>query len=320
MLLLKFWQKQTARFVCRRLVLQVRTMSEETKEQPQILKWASKTGEFVRNPSSFRNWITRDGSSGFPAESGRYHLYVSYACPWAHRSLIMRKLKGLEDVISVDVVDYFMGEKGWRFNPDVPGATADTVNGCSFLREVYFLADPNYGGRFTVAALWDKKKKTIVNNESSELIRMFNSEFNEFCKTPEQRALDFYPEKLRAEIDSINEWIYKDINNGVYRAGFATQQGPYDKAVREVFAALDRAEEILSRQRYLTGAQITEADIRLYTTLARFDCVYVGHFKCNKKRIVDYPNLWGYLRDLYQTPGFGDTTNRLHIEHHYQVE
>lgn len=251
-----------------------------------------------------RNWITRDGSSGFPAESGRYHLYVSYACPWAHRSLIMRKLKGLEDVISVDVVDYFMGEKGWRFNPDVPGATADTVNGCSFLREVYFLADPNYGGRFTVAALWDKKKKTIVNNESSELIRMFNSEFNEFCKTPEQRALDFYPEKLRAEIDSINEWIYKyvhvhvhvsvdltnipskwgvlshrDINNGVYRAGFATQQGPYDKAVREVFAALDRAEEILSRQRYLTGAQITEADIRLYTTLARFDCVYVGHFK-----------------------------------------
>jgi len=276
-------------------------------------------GELVRRASAFRNWITRDGSSGFPAESGRYHLYVSYACPWAHRTLITRRLKGLEDAISLDVVDYYMGENGWRFNPDVPGATADTVNGFSFLREVYFLADGNYQGRFTVPVLWDKEQKTIVNNESSEIIRMLNSEFNDFCKTPEQRALDLYPVTLKAEIDSLNEWIYKDINNGVYRAGFAKKQEAYNVGVKDVFAGLDRVEEILSRQRYLIGSQITEADVRLYTTLVRFDCVYVGHFKCNKRRIVDYPNLWGYLRDLYQTPGFGDTTNRFHIEHHYQV-
>lgn len=189
------------------------TMAEvqgkETKQSADILKWANEKGEFHRKPSTFRNWITVDGSSGFPAEKGRYHLYVSYACPWAHRTIITRKLKGLEDVISLNVVDYMMGEKGWRFDPNVPGATEDTVNGATHLREVYFLADKDYQGRFTVPVLWDKKQKTIVNNESSEIIRMLNSEFNEFCKSPEQQALDIYPEHLRAEIDSLNEWIYR---------------------------------------------------------------------------------------------------------------
>lgn len=293
-------------------------MEKDAKADSTIQKWASPSGEFHRKPSSFRHWVTHDGNSGFLAEAGRYHLYVSLACPWAHRTLIVRKLKGLEDAISVDVVDYHMGEKGWRFNPDCPGATEDTVNGSTYLREVYFLSDPDYSGRFTVPVLFDKRQKVIVNNESSEILRMLNSDFNAFCKLPEQAAIDLYPENLRGEVDALNDWIYPNINNGVYRTGFATKQEPYDQAVREVFSALDRVEEILANTRYLTGPQMTEADVRLYTTLARFDMVYVGHFKCNKKRIVDYPNIWAYLRDLYQTPGFGETTNQLHIEHHYQ--
>jgi putative glutathione S-transferase len=253
---------------------------DKSEDQKNIRKWANQTGEFVRKPSSFRmNWISGDGSTGFKAEAGRYHLYVSYACPWAHRTLITRQVKGLSDVISVNVVDYLMGDKGWRFNPEVEGATPDTVYGCSFMREIYFKVEPNYEGRFTVPVLFDKQKGTIVSNESSEIIRMLNSEFNAFCATDEARALDLYPANLKKEIDEINEWIYPGINNGVYRAGFATTQFHYDKAVREVFAALDRVEEILSRQRYLTGSAITEADIRLYTTLVRFDTVYVGHFK-----------------------------------------
>ncbi|CAI8051193.1 Glutathionyl-hydroquinone reductase YqjG [Geodia barretti] len=296
----------------------LKKMQKEAKSDAAILQFAEKTGEFKRKPSSFRNWVTADGSSGFKAESGRYHLYVSYACPWAHRTLIGRKLKGLEDAISFDVVDYYMGEKGWRFNPDVPGATPDSVNGFSYMRELYFKMNPEYGGRFTVPVLYDKVQKTIVNNESSEILRMLNAEFNAFCKSPEQAAIDLYPEPLRAEVDALNEWIYPSINNGVYRAGFATKQEPYDVAVRELFAALDRVEAILAGKRYLAGDQLTEADVRLYTTLVRFDKVYVGHFKCNKKRVIDYPNIWGYMRDLYQTPGFGETTNFLHIEHHYQ--
>lgn len=291
---------------------------DRAKADSGIQQWSEKTGEFKRKPSSFRNWITQDGSSGFPAEAGRYHLYVSYACPWAHRTLIVRKLKGLQDAISFDVVDYYMGEKGWRFDSDVAGATGDSCNSFNYLRELYFMVQPEYSGRFTVPVLYDKLQKVIVNNESSEIIRMLNTEFNAFCKLPEQVAIDLYPEALRAEVDALNEWIYPSINNGVYRAGFATKQEPYDVAVREVFAALDRVETILTSQRYLTGDQLTEADIRLYATLVRFDKVYVGHFKCNKKRIMDYPNIWGYLRDLYQTPGFGETTNFTHIENGYQ--
>lgn len=279
---------------------------------------ASASGEFVRKVSSFRNWISRDGSTSFPAESGRYHLYVANQCPWAHRTMVTRKLKGLEDAISMDIAHFRRDEKGWKFFPVISGCTPDTLYGFSHLKDVYLLSDKDYQGRISVPVLWDKKTKTVVNNESSEIIQMLNSEFNDFCKTEEQRAMDLYPEHLRKEIDSINEWVYRDINNGVYRAGFSSKQEPYDRAVREVFAALDRVEEILSRQRYLAGSQLTLADVRLYTTLARFDPVYVGTFKCNKKRIVDYPNLWGYLRDLYHTPGFGETTNRFFIENGYQ--
>jgi putative glutathione S-transferase len=275
-------------------------------------------GEFKRTVSTFRNSITRDGSSGFAPEAGRYHLYVAFNCPWAHRTLVVRKLKGLEDAITCSIAAYRRDEKGWKFDPSYPGATADHVHGFAHVRDVYLKCVPEYSGRFTVPVLYDKVQKTIVNNESSEIIRMLNSEFNAFCKTPEQAAIDLYPEALRAQVDSLNEWIYPTINNGVYRAGFATKQEPYDVAVREVFGGLDRVEAILGSQRYLAGDQLTEADVRLFTTLVRFDKVYVGHFKCNKKRVMDYPNIWGYVRDLYQIPGIAETTNFLHIERHYQ--
>jgi putative glutathione S-transferase len=275
-------------------------------------------GEFKRTVSTFRNSITRDGSSGFAPEAGRYHLYVAFNCPWAHRTLVVRKLKGLEDAITCSIAAYRRDEKGWKFDPSYPGATEDHVHGFTHVRDVYLQCDPEYSGRFTVPVLYDKVQKTIVNNESSEIIRMLNSEFNAFCKTPEQAAIDLYPEALRAQVDSLNEWIYPTINNGVYRAGFATKQEPYDVAVREVFGGLDRVEAILGSQRYLAGDQLTEADVRLFTTLVRFDKVYVGHFKCNKKRVMDYPNIWGYVRDLYQIPGIAETTNFLHIERHYQ--
>ncbi|XP_065887364.1 glutathionyl-hydroquinone reductase YqjG-like [Dysidea avara] len=271
-----------------------------------------------RPPSAFRKFVSRSSDAEYPAERNRYHLYVSYACPWAHRTLIYRKLKGLQDVISVDVVYWKLSEVGWMFSPDMPDCTPDTVNGKTCMKDLYLMADSNFEGRYTVPVLWDKKKKTIVNNESAEIIRMLNTEFNEFSTKPD---LDLYPEKLRNEIDELNEWIYKGINNGVYGVAFSIFQGSqekYDKTVQEVFAALDRVEGILSQRRYLTGNTITEADVRLYVTLVRFDAVYVGHFKCNIRRIIDYPNLWGYLRDLYQTPGFGDTTNIVHVKGHYQ--
>ncbi|XP_064617664.1 glutathionyl-hydroquinone reductase YqjG-like isoform X2 [Liolophura sinensis] len=275
-------------------------------------------GEFVRKPSAFRDSITADGSSGFKAEAGRYHLYVSLACPWAHRVLIVRRLKGLQDVISHTVVDWLLTEKGWNFTDQKPKCSLDTVNNCQYLREIYALANPAYGGNITVPCLWDKQKRTIVNNESSEIIRMFNTEFNEFCKTPEQRALNLYPEDLRGEIDQLNAWIYPEINNGVYKSGFAQSQEAYDAAVRVLFSALDKVESVLSKKRYLTGSRFTEADVRLFTTLVRFDMVYVGHFKCNKKRIIDYPNIWPYVREIYQMPGVADTVDPQHIMCHYQ--
>jgi len=276
-------------------------------------------GEFKRKQSVFRSHVTADGSSGFKAEKGRYHLYVSLACPWAHRTLIVRTLKGLHACISYTVVDWLLEEKGWKFTDKVSKCSLDEVNGCNYLREVYAVADPEYSSNITVPVLWDKQRKTIVNNESSEIIRMFNTEFNEFCETEEQRKLDLYPEALRGKIDSVNEWIYPSINNGVYRSGFARSQEAYDTAVHELFNGLDKVEEILSKQRYLTGNTLTEADIRLFTTLVRFDMVYVGHFKCNRKRIVDYPNIWAYTRDIYQLDHIRDTVDMEHITKHYQV-
>jgi putative glutathione S-transferase len=275
-------------------------------------------GRFVRPPTTYRNFITTDGSAGptgeggFPAEAGRYHLYVSLACPWAHRTLIFRKLKKLENVISVSVVEPLMGDAGWVFGTG-PGATLDTVNAKSTLAEIYLIADPHYTGRVTVPVLWDKKRHTIVNNESSEIIRMLNSAFEAFTDV----HTDYYPAELRTEIDRINALVYPTINNGVYRAGFATSQEAYEEAARAVFATLDQLEELLARQRFLVGGQITEADWRLFTTLVRFDAVYYGHFKCNLRRIVDYPELWNYLRDLYQVPGVVETVSLDHIKRHY---
>uniref|UniRef100_A0A0B6ZNM4 GST C-terminal domain-containing protein n=1 Tax=Arion vulgaris TaxID=1028688 RepID=A0A0B6ZNM4_9EUPU len=274
-------------------------------------------GAFVRKESQFRNFITADGSSKYKAEANRYHLYVSLACPWAHRTLIVRKLKGLEDVISVTVLDWFLDSKGWSFTDKKPKCDLDTVNGCSYLREVYEKSDKDYSGNITVPCLWDKHTNTAVNNESSEIIRMLNTEFQAFTKTPEQHDLDLYPEKLRSEIDAINAWIYPQINNGVYRSGFAKSQEAYNEAVANVFDGLDKVEQILSSKRYLTGKAVTEADVRLFTTLIRFDTVYHTHFKTNKKRIIDYPNMWGYVRDFYQLPGVAETVDQEHIMKHY---
>ncbi|CAL1541364.1 unnamed protein product [Lymnaea stagnalis] len=276
-------------------------------------------GAFVRKESAFRNWITADGSSGFKSEANRYHLYVSLACPWAHRTLIVRSLKGLEDIISFTVVDWFLDKNGWAFTDQKPKCSLDTVNNCSYLKEIYAKSDPTYSGNITVPCLWDKKTQTVVNNESSEIIRMLNSEFQEFCKTPEQEALNLYPEDLRPEIDGLNSWIYPQINNGVYRCGFAKSQEAYDEAVTGLFDGLDKVEDILSSKRYLTGPNLTEADVRLFTTLIRFDTVYHTHFKTNKKRIVDYSNLWGYVRDIYQIPGVANTVDQEHIMKHYYV-
>lgn len=278
----------------------------------------STKGRFERSKSQFRNWVTADGSAGptgegrFKAEPGRYHLYVSYACPWAHRTLIFRALKKLEDVISVSVVDYLMVEEGWTFY-GTTGSTGDDLYGSKRLYEIYTRADPNYSGRVTVPVLWDKQRQTIVSNESSEIIRMLNTAFNEFGDA----SLDFYPDALAAEIDALNDFIYPNINNGVYRAGFATSQDAYEEAFKQLFAALDTLEDRLSRQRYLAGSSLTEADWRLFTTLLRFDPVYVGHFKCNLRRIADYPNLWNYTRELYQVPGVASTVNMEHIKGHY---
>jgi putative glutathione S-transferase len=277
-------------------------------------------GRFVPTEPIFRNWVTPDGSAGssgeggFAAERDRYHLYVSLACPYAHRTVIFRKLKQLESVISMSVLEPVMGEQGWEFGSG-PGTTTDMVNSKRRLGEIYLLADPRYTGRVSVPVLWDKERHTIVNNESPEIIRMLNSSF---AALTNDRA-DYYPEDLRAEIDRINARIYNDVNIGVYRAGFATAQPAYEEGCRAVFAALDWIEDILSRQRYLAGARLTEADWRLFTTLVRFDAVYYSHFKCNLRRIVDYPNLWNYLRELYQVPGIADTVNLDHIKRHYYM-
>ena len=275
-------------------------------------------GRFVREDAGFRNWVTADGSAGptgvggFKAEANRYHLYVSLACPWAHRTTIYRKLKGLEDMISLSVVHPFMGDKGWTF-AEGAGVIADPIVNASYLYEVYVAAKPNYTGRVTVPILWDKKTNTIVSNESSEIIRMLNSAFDEAGATD----VNFLPKALLAEIDTINEFVYSAVNNGVYKAGFATTEAAYKEAVVMLFDALDTLEVRLANQRYLLGDTITEADWRLFTTLVRFDAVYVGHFKCNIRRIVDYPNLWGYLRDLYQVPGIAETVSIEHIKAHY---
>jgi len=284
----------------------------EGKWRDQWYETKSSGGRFVRKESSFRNWVRADGSTAFVPEAGRYHLYVSLACPWAHRTLIFRAQKKLESVISVSVVDPLMAADGWVFG-DSEGGTVDAVNGVSLLHQIYTLAEPTFTGRVTVPILWDRKTRTIVNNESSEIIRMFNSEFDAFGDS----SLDLYPEELAREIDELNAYIYPRINNGVYRCGFATTQEAYEEAYRELFEGLDEIDARLSGRRYLLGSQVSEADWRLFTTLVRFDAVYVGHFKCNRQRIADYENLSGYLRDLYQTPGISDTVNMTHIKRHY---
>jgi putative glutathione S-transferase len=279
---------------------------------------ASANGHFERKPSQLRHWVTPDGSAGpsgvagFAAEPGRYHLYVSLACPWAHRTLIFRKLKGLEDMISISAVHWFMGREGWCFEPG-PGVIADPIFGARALYEIYAASDTRYTGRVTVPVLFDKKTRKIVNNESSEIIRMFNSAFDGVGA----RKLDLYPVDLRPEIDALNTRIYDSVNNGVYRAGFAATQAAYEEAVMPLFETLDYLEDRLQTRRYLCGARLTEADWRLFTTLIRFDPVYVGHFKCNLRRIADYKSLSGWLRDLYQIEGIAETVDLLHIKRHY---
>jgi len=276
-------------------------------------------GKFVRSTAKFRNWITPDGQpgpsgeGGFEAEPGRYHLYVSLACPWAHRTLIFRALKGLDDLIDVSVVHPDMLGDGWTFAEDYPGATGDRLYGLPFARDIYLKADPQVSGRVTVPILWDRKRETIVSNESSEIIRMFNGAFDHLTGNGD----DYWPEALREEIEAVNAPIYDNVNNGVYKSGFATTQQAYDEAVTALFAELDALEARLSGQRYLAGDRVTEADWRLFTTLVRFDPVYHGHFKCNRQRIVDYPALWAYIRELYQWPGVAETVNFDHITRHY---
>lgn len=291
----------------------------EGKWQDQWYDTEATGGRFQRDLSRFRSWVTVDGSAGpsgsdgFKAEPNRYHLYVSLACPWAHRTLIFRKLKGLEDMISVSAVHPLMHENGWTFQ-DGPGVIADPIFNADYMYQIYTAAQSDYTGRVTVPVLWDKKNNTIVSNESSEIIRMFNSAFDEVGAN---KDVNFLPEDLRGKIDELNDFIYPNINNSVYKSGFATTQEAYDEAVVDLFKALDTIEARLENNRYLTGDSITEADWRLFTTLIRFDPVYVGHFKCNIRRIVDYPNLWGYTRDLYQVPGVAETVNMDHIKSHY---
>lgn len=278
----------------------------------------TKDGHFIRPAPRFRSWVTPDGGAGpsgeggFKAAAGRYHLYVSLACPWAHRTVIFRKLKALENIISMSVVSPDMLKDGWTFNKD-EGSTGDDVNGKSKLSEIYLLADPKYTGRVSVPVLWDKERKTIVNNESSEIIRMLNSAFDGLTNV----RSDYYPQALRGQIDRLNDLVYSNINNGVYRAGFATTQEAYEQAFRNVFDALDEIEQTLSQQRYLVGSTITEADWRLFPTLVRFDAVYYAHFKCNWRHIYEYPNLSNYLRDLYQQPGVAETVSLAQIKRHY---
>jgi putative glutathione S-transferase len=272
-------------------------------------QFQNEEGRFVRSTTSFRDWVTADGSSVFPAEAGRYHLYISWACPWAHRTAMMRTLKGLEDAISLSSVDPFMGDDGWMFSDEYP----DSLNGAKYLREIYTAAAPDYTGRVTTPVLWDKERNVIVNNESRDLIRILDTEFESVSTT----NLDLCPLDLRDEIETTIDAIYEPVNNGVYKSGFASKQEVYEEAVTELFEALDHWDDVLGSQRYLCGDRLTEADICLFTTLIRFDVVYHGHFKCNVRRIVDYPNLSGYLRDIYQIPGIAETVYLDDIKRHY---
>eukprot|EP00759_Apiculatamorpha_spiralis_P005385 PhF_6_TR13242/c0_g1_i3/m.20983/K07393/ECM4, yqjG; glutathionyl-hydroquinone reductase len=285
-----------------------------TTQQQSFVPPTNDKGEYVRKESEYRNWI--NVSPNYPAESGRYHLYISHACPWAHRCMILRSLKGLEDAITYDVVDYFL-EDDWVFeHPDRPTDTKDTVLGTKNLLDVYKKSNPDHFGYSTVPVLFDKKTLTIVNNESSEIIQMLNSAFNAFAKNP---TLDLYPESLKATVDEVNAWVYPLINNGVYRSGFATSQSAYEAAVTDVFTGLDKAEAILAKSRYLTGSHFTLADVRLFTTLLRFDPVYVLHFKTNLRRLIDYPNLFAYTREIYQMEGVAKTVDMDNIKKHYFI-
>lgn len=282
--------------------------------QPQYPREQTHDGEFRRQKSAFRSWCGPGDDCDHKPEPGRYHLYVSYACPWAHRTIIFRKLKRLEDMVGMTVVDPIRDERGWMFR-DGPGHSIDPINGFQFLSEAYLRTDPNYDKRVTVPVLWDRKAGRIVNNESSEIVRMLNSSFDDLVPgTP-----DFCPPELREQIDAINKTVYANVNNGVYRAGFATRQEAYDSAIERLFGTLDELEARLADQRYLVGDRLTEADWRLFTTLVRFDPVYVGHFKCNVRRIIDYPNLYAYLRDLYQHETVAETVNFDHIKRHYYL-
>lgn len=278
------------------------------------LKERNESGAFDRQEDAFTDWVTRDGSSGFPAEPGRYHLYVSLACPWAHRIVIVRVLKRLQPVIGMTVVDPIRDERGWAFR-EGPGHSADPISGFAYLSEAYLATDPNYKGRVTVPALWDTLTGRIVSNSDDDLMRMLNSAFDDHTESD----LDLYPDPLRAQIDEVNAFVYPYVNDGVYRSGFATTQEAYEQAVQKLFETLDRLEDRLSRQRYLVGDQITEADWRLFTTLVRFDAVYHGHFKCNVRRIVDYVHLYGYLCELYQQDGIAKTVDFDHIKRHYYI-
>ena len=276
-------------------------------------------GEFVRSNAKYRNWVTADGTpgptgeGGFKPDSGRYHLYVSYACPWAHRALIFRQLKDLQDHIGVSVVHPDMLGEGWEFRQDFPGTTGDRLFDSDYLRDIYLKANPNASGRVTVPVLWDRERETIVSNESADIIRMFNAAFNALTGNED----DYWPEHLRDRIETVNSRIYDSVNNGVYKAGFATSQAAYDKAVGPLFDSLDWIEGLLADNRYLTGETLTEADWRLFTTIARFDAVYHTHFKCNRRRVVDYPNLWGWARELYQWPAIAETVRPDHYTRHY---
>jgi glutathionyl-hydroquinone reductase len=282
--------------------------------QAQFPAETSHGGEFVRQPDVFRDWVRSDGSSGYPAVEGRYHLYVSLACPWACRTVIVRTLRGLESAIGMTVVDPIRDERGWAFRHG-PGYSKDPINGFSFLKEAYLATDPGYRARVTVPVLWDSQTKRIVSNSDDDIMRMFETELNALSPN----ALDLYPQRHRVEIDQLNELIYETVNDGVYRAGFATSQTAYERAAYRVFATLDTLEERLSKQRFLFGSTPLETDWRLFVTIVRFDPVYYGHFKCNVRRIIDYPNLYGYLKDLYQIPGIAETVNFDHIKRHYYM-
>ncbi|XP_071954886.1 glutathionyl-hydroquinone reductase YqjG-like [Antedon mediterranea] len=309
-----FWLSASVRIRCNFIFFS--TISHLNMSLPST----NAKGEFVKADGEFTKWITADGSSGFKSERDRYHLYISYACPFASRCVVGRKLKGLEDVISMTSVDYIrLDPNGWTFTDQRPKCTLDPLFNAKYLRDIYLKANPNYTGRVSTPVLWDKKENTIVSNESADILRMFNSEFNEFCATDEQKNLDLYPKLLRGKIDEVNEWVTPNVTQAVYKAGFATTQEAYNNGVKILFENLDRVEDVLSKNRYLTGDTFTEADVRLFNTLVRFDTVYVGHFKCNKKRVMDYPNMWGYTREVYQMKGMADTVDQQHIQEHYQV-